>query len=296
MNRRNFLQTFALAASASPLLTPSRLLLETSRQKDLDEVLCNEKFELAISKGWEKLPIGEVVVLVGKTFLGTPYAEHILEVPGPEHLVVNMRALDCVTFYENALVIARCIKEHKTTFENYKKELQFVRYRGGVLDGYASRLHYTSDYFYDGEKKGIWKLLAKDLGGVPFKKKLDFMSVHPDSYWQIRESEKVRKRIEEIENEVSSRTMYYLPKERVAAVADKIHDGDILGMTTSIEGIDTSHTGIALWQNKQLHLMHAPLSGKEVTVSENPLPEYLELVKRMTGIMVARPLEPVRAK
>ncbi len=292
MNRRNFLRAIA-AAGASPVLVHARSFQTVASAQDPDEVLCNEKFELAVSNDWEKLPIGEVVVNVGKTFLGTPYAEHVLEAPGEEHLITNLRMLDCVTFYENALVIARCVKEDRRTFENYRKNLQLLRYRGGVLNGYASRLHYTSDYFYDGEKKGIWKLLAKDLGGVRFVKNLDFMSSHPESYWQIRASVTVKKEIERLEKEISSRTMYYIPKNHVGAVADKIHDGDILGMTTSIEGIDTSHTGIAVWQNKRLHLMHAPLAGKEVTISEYPLPEYLERIKSMTGIMVARPLEPV---
>ncbi len=292
MNRRDFLQTLALTAGASPLLTSGSLFRRIVPSQDPDEVLCEEKFKLAIAKDWKRLPIGEVVVNVGRTFLGTPYAEHVLEASGEEHLIVNLRALDCVTFYENALVIARCIKENTLTFENYKKDLQLIRYRGGVLNGYASRLHYTSDYFYDGERKGVWKLVAQDLGGVPFKKKLNFMSTHPDSYRQIRQSESVRKQIEEIEKEISSRTMYYIPKRHAAAIASKILDGDILGMTTSMEGIDTSHTGIAIWHNKQLHLMHAPLSGSEVTISEYPLPMYLERIKSMTGIMVARPLEP----
>jgi len=293
MNRRNFLQTVSFAVGVSPLFRGESLLSTLLVVQDNNEALCDRKFKLAVSKHWAKLPIGEVVVHVGKTFLGTRYGENVLETRGEEHLVVNLRALDCVTFYENALVIARCIKKDTMKFDDYKRELQFIRYRGGVIDGYASRLHYTSDYFYDGEKKGIWKLVTKDLGGIPYVKKLDFMSTHPDSYWQIRESESVRKQIEGIENEISRRTVYYIPKSHVASISDKIHGGDILGITTSIEGIDTSHTGIAVWRNRELHLMHAPLAGKEVQISEKPLAEYLAYNKKQTGIMIARPLEPV---
>ena len=118
------------------------------------------------------------------------------------------------------------------------------------------------------------------------------MSTHPESYRQIRENETVRKQIEQIENEISARTTYYIPKNHVAKISDKIQNGDILGITTSIEGIDTSHTGIAVWQNKKLHLMHAPLAGKEVQISETNLHDYLAFNKRQTGIMIARPLEP----
>jgi hypothetical protein len=109
----------------------------------------------------------------------------------------------------------------------------------------------------------------------------------------LRESDKVRAQIRAIEKEISARTTYYIPKNRVKKISDKIRDGDILGITTSIEGIDTSHTGIAVWQGKELHLMHAPLAGKRVQISEYVLSGYLAANKRQTGIMVARPLEPV---
>ncbi len=292
MNRRNFLQSLTFAAGATPLLRED-LFTRFIQPQDEDEILCKKKFELAVSKNWQMLPINEIIVNVGKTFLGTPYKENVLEASGEEHLVVNMRGLDCVTFYENALVMARCIKKNKMTFDDYRKELQFIRYRGGIINGYPSRLHYTSDYLYDNEQKGVWKLVTKELGGIPFVKKLDFMSTHPESYRQIRESATVLKQIEEIEKELAKRTMYYIPKNHVAGISKKILDGDILGITTSIEGIDTSHTGIAIRQDGILHLMHAPLAGKEVQISEKSLSDYLAYNKRQTGIMVARPLEPV---
>ena len=292
MNRRDFLQTATLGAGVFPSLVNGNMLARFVQSQDEDEILCRKKFELAVSKGWEKLPIGEVIVNIGKTFLGTKYVGHVLEAQGPEHLIVNMRALDCVSFYENSLVIARCIKMSKLTFDEYKKQLQLIRYRGGIINGYASRLHYTSDYFYDDEKKGVWKLLAKEFGGIPYVKKLDFMSTHSEVYWQIRESETVKKQIEAMEKEISKRTIYYIPKDKVAGISDKIHDGDILGITTSIEGIDTSHTGICIWQDKELHFMHAPLAGGKVEISELVLSEYLAHNKKQTGILIARPLEP----
>ena len=291
MNRRSFLHSLTLAGVSPLLLKMGRAASFPLNQND-DESICTQKFQIAVEKHWANLPINEVIVKVGETFLGTSYAENVLEAPGEEHLVVHMSGLDCVTFYENALVLARCIRKSTLTFEDYKKELQFVRYRGGVINGYASRLHYTSDYFYDDEKKGVWKLVTKDLGGIPYKKKIDFMSTHPESYRQLRESSEVRKKIEIIEREISERHMYYIPKDRVAKISDKIMDGDILGITTNIEGIDTSHTGIAIRREGQLHLMHAPLAGKRVQISEKGLAGYLAANKRQTGIMVARPLEP----
>ncbi len=292
MNRRTFVQSFALMAGASPFLLKNGFPNPLQIPPDSDETICQNKFHIAVSKGWQKLPIGEVIVRIGETFLGTPYVANVLEAPGPEHLVVNMRGLDCVTFYENSLVLARCLKKNKTTFEDYKRELELIRYRGGKMDGYTSRLHYTSDYFHDDERRGIFKLVAKELGGIPYVKTLNFMSTHPEHYRQIRESEEVLKKIKEFEQEISARKPYYIPKERVAEISDKLQDGDILGITTDVEGIDTSHTGICIRKNGELHFMHAPLAGKSVQISEKVLSGYLAANKRQTGIMVARPLEP----
>lgn len=292
MHRRIFLQSAVLTVGIPTLFAKAGILEGSFFLQDEDERLCRRKFEIAVSKQWIARPINEVIAEVGKTFLGTEYVANALEMPGEERLVVNMRGLDCVSFYENALVIARCIKKNKMTFEDYKKELQFIRYRGGIIDGYPSRLHYTSDYIYDNDRKGVWKNVTKDLGGISFVKTLNFMSTHPDKYRQIRESEKVKAMILAMEQEISKRTMFYIPKNRVAAISGKLREGDIIGTTTDIEGIDTSHTGILIREDGKLHFMHAPLSGKKVQISDLEFHDYLASNKRQTGIMVARPLEP----
>ena len=43
---------------------------------------------------------------IGKFFLGTPYVAGTLETKGAEHLVVNLREYDCVTFVENVVALA----------------------------------------------------------------------------------------------------------------------------------------------------------------------------------------------
>jgi len=128
---------------------------------DPNELICKNKFNLAAEMKLKDKPINEVVVAIAESFIGTDYAANTLEVPGKEQLVVNLQTLDCVTFYENSLVLARCIKKNKITFDDYKKELQFVRYRSGVIDGYPSRLHYTSDYFLTMKKICLEQCISK---------------------------------------------------------------------------------------------------------------------------------------
>jgi Protein of unknown function (DUF1460) len=262
-----------------------------SQPVDSNEIIFQKKMELAASLKLHKKPMGEVIMQIGKSFLGTEYTAHTIEAPGDERLIVDLQTVDCVTFYENTLVLARCIKKGLTAFEDFKKELQFVRYRGGVLHGYPSRLHYTSDYFFDNEKKGVLKDITHEIGGVPYRKTIDFMSAHQEAYPKFKEFPDDVKTIRAVENEINHRTLYYIPKSDVKKLASKIHNGDILAITTTRDGLDCKHTGIAVWVDGSLRLMHAPLPGSQVQITTHPLWEYLSRIKDDTGIMVARPLE-----
>ncbi|MCX6145258.1 MAG: DUF1460 domain-containing protein [Ignavibacteriales bacterium] len=290
MDRRSFLISLPLAVGA-PLFFRNTSWGDIISQDD-DTLICTKKFELAVSLGLRNKSIGDVVVEIGKSFLGVDYIANLLEQPGAEQLVVNLRGLDCVLFCENALVFARCVKKNKTTFDDYKAELQHVRYRGGIINQYPSRLHYFSDHIYDNEKKGVVKNVTKEIGGAPFRKTINFMSTHPDSYIKLKENPEFVNVIRKQEEAINKRTMYHIPKGQVQKIASKIHNGDIIAITTDIEGMDVSHTGIAVWENDSLRLMHAPLSGHRVQITEKTLADYLAANKKQLGIMVARPLEP----
>jgi hypothetical protein len=259
---------------------------------DPNEGICKNKFNLALAMKLHEKPINEVVYAIAKSFIGTDYAANTIDVPGKEKLIVNLQTLDCVTFYENSIVLARCIKKNKLTFDDYKKELQFVRYRGGVINGYASRLHYTSDYFFDNENKSVLKDVTKELGGVPYKKKINFMTTHTKSYLQLKSSPENVIEIRKIEDGMNARTMYHIPKANVKKIATKIKDGDIIGITTTTDGLDCTHTGIAIWKKGKLYLLHAPIPGSKVQITELPLWEYLAKIKKDAGIIVVRPVEP----
>jgi hypothetical protein len=291
MNYRTFLYLIPVFAMF-PFFLQQQKKPAVDVSVDPNELICRKKFDLAIEMKLHDKPINEVIVAVAKSFIGTEYAANTLETPGKEQLVVNLQTLDCVTFYENSLVLARCIKKNKLTFDDYKKELQFVRYRGGIIDGYPSRLHYTSDYFFDNEKKSVVNNMAKKLGGVPFKKNINFMSTHPESYLQLKNSPENIKEIQKIENAMNARMMYHIPKADVQRIASQIKDGDIIGITSTVDGLDCNHTGIAIHKNGELHFLHAPISGSKVQITELPFWEYLAKIKKDAGIMVVRPVEP----
>ena len=118
----------------------------------------------------------QLVLEVGKFFLGKPYVVGTLETKGGEHLVINLREFDCVTFVENVIALARCVKSRQKSFEGFRRLLRKIRYRNGRLQGYASRLHYFSDWIHDNQKKGIVRNVTAEIGGRPFRKTINFMT------------------------------------------------------------------------------------------------------------------------
>jgi hypothetical protein len=257
-----------------------------------DEAICKNKFTLAVRESLAQKPIADAMIAVGTSFIGTPYVAYALEEPGQEHLVINLRGLDCVSFVENTLTLSRCIKLHRMTFEEFKKQLQCIRYRSGIIDKYPSRLHYFSDWIGDNVTKGIAQDMGKELDGISFTKETNFMSTHRSSYRQLTDEEFLRE-IKNQEVALGSTNRFYVPKEELAAVQDRIHNGDIIGITTSVDGLDIVHTGLAIWTGGELKFLHAPLSKGKVQITEQSLVEYLRQYRNHTGIMVARPLEPV---
>jgi len=73
-------------------------------------------------------------------------------------------------------------------------------------------------------------------------------------------------------------------------VAHRIRSGDVIAATSTVEGLDVAHTGLALWRDGTLHLLHAPLVGEAVQVSEVSLADRIRRIEGQDGIMVARPL------
>jgi N-acetylmuramoyl-L-alanine amidase-like protein len=274
----------AVPTNTSRTVTPVAV-----EEQPRDSVIVEEKLAWARAQKLDTLPIGEIIARLGRTFVGAPYTPGTLEVPGPERLVVNLREFDCVTFIENMLAMARVVRAGSGGYAAFKKELLHIRYRHGRLADYPSRLHYFSEWIADNEAKGIVKNITRELGGVQDTEAIDFMTKHVSAYRQLADTAVVS-RIREIERRLSATPRYVIPEDRIAAVANRIHDGDIIGAASNVTGLDVAHTGIALWLNGKLHLMHAPLIGTVVEISKLPLAERIKSIEKQDGIMVARPL------
>lgn len=255
---------------------------------DYEKMKCRKKLA-SFDASLKELPLNEVIAEVGKTFMGTPYVAGTLDQnPAGESVVVSITGLDCVTFVENCLIFSRLIKEGKTNFDDYMKELEKIRYRDGVNNGYSSRLHYFTDWIYDNEQKGIVKDITKEAGVIEYPKTINFMTTHRGSYNQMSNDEDNYSKIRDVENSINSREHFYIPKDQIADHYEIMQTGDIVGITSALEGLDIAHTGFVYKDGGKTYLMHASLKNKQVEISSVELMDYLMSNPKQTGIVIAR--------
>ncbi|RAJ14281.1 N-acetylmuramoyl-L-alanine amidase-like domain-containing protein [Arenibacter echinorum] len=234
--------------------------------------------------------IGTNMVAIGKTFIGIPYVAKTLEIGETESLVINLQGLDCTTFVENVLAFGLMVKNHKIDFDSYIHYLETIRYKDGELNGYASRLHYFSEWIANNEQKGLLKDMTSEIGGLESSKDINFMSSHRDLYPFLKDTDNYNK-IKSSEEFLKRQSICILPQDQIEGQEHQIQSGDIIALTTSIKGLDITHTGIATREaDGRIHLLHASTGSMEVEVSKLPLADYLKGIKSNTGIMVARPL------
>lgn len=257
--------------------------------KPADKRICESILVEAVKDNMSSAPVNELVVKVGRQFLGTSYVSNTLERRGPEDLVINLRQLDCFTFLENAVVLARLIRAGKSTFSDYAESLREARYRQGVMNGYSSRLHYFCDWLYDNERKGIVKNITADIGGIEYPGVIRFMTANAGKYPALADNQSYRQ-MKAVEQNISRRCSYYIPKKSFRDYQDRIMDGDLIAITTGIKGLDVIHVGIAMRVGKNIHLLHASKITGKVVVSSRTLDSYLAGKRFRTGIVVGRVL------
>jgi hypothetical protein len=223
--------------------------------------------------------------------LDAPYKGGTLEVTMEEALVVNLTEFDCVTLVETSVTFAEMLSRNETSFADYCRALQAIRYRNGIIDQYPSRLHYFEDWIFDNSKKGFIKDITGDIGGIPYPKKVSYMSGHPCEYEKLATNPDFVERIRQAEDTINQHTFHYIPKERLREAKTLIKTGDIIAITIAMEAMDIGHTGFAFWKDGDLFLLHASSEYKKVMYTLKPLQEYLAGNKSQTGIMVLRLLD-----
>ena len=226
-----------------------------------------------------------------KKMLGVPYVAGTLDGNDEEQLVVHVDQLDCTTFVETVLALSIADKRAARSFDGFKKALTDVRYRDGVLDGYASRLHYFSDWIRNNERMGFIKECTSETAcSQPKELWLNFMTTHVNSYLPMKKNPALVEVMASIEKTWQGVEIFYIPKDKLQLSSDelKIKNGDILTITTNIKGLDVVHVGFAFWREGRLHLLHASSVAQKVIEDPLSLYEYSKNKKAHTGVRVIR--------
>lgn len=259
--------------------------------KDQDQIKDKEIFDKYVQYMGDvsDLKMGEIVTKSALFFLGTPYVGFTLE-KEPEQLVINLRELDCTTFVETVLALSRTLRNGEPTFEQFTKNLQFIRYREGIINDYSDRLHYTTDWLYENQKKGIVKNITGDAGGVSHKVNLYVMSTNHEKYKQLKGKPELTEKIRRIESEASKRENFRIIANEIEKNRDSFQNGDMVCFVTNNSGIDISHVAFIYFQGDKLTFIHASSAEKKVVIEKETLMNYSLRSKNGNGIMVARPL------
>ncbi|MCM1401720.1 MAG: DUF1460 domain-containing protein, partial [Bacteroides sp.] len=193
--------------------------------------------------------------------------------------------LDCTTFVETALALAMTVESRRTSWRDYINNLEQLRYRGGRVNGYPSRLHYVSDWIVDNAHRGNLVEVTDRVGQTDSKiKTLDYMTQHRDAYPALADSANYAG----LKNvEVGFRSHKYSYIRPASLPSARLKDGDVIALTTNMAGLDVTHLGIVKMVKGVPHLMHASLKQKKVVIDELSLADYLRR-HRPQGFRVIR--------
>lgn len=259
------------------------------------------RFELIVKKAekenWADLPMGERTIRFGRELHGLPYENFTLEIDDHiESPSVNLNGLDCWTFFEQSLGMARMVgfKKPKYTPDDLLRQIEFTRYRGGICTGhYLERIHYLAEWFFENDARGTCRHLTPSLPGAEriTGRKVSEMTTLWKSYRYLRNNPELLGPMKETEDRVAKLPVYHIPKAKVAAIEDTLQTGDIIGIATRHHGAFCSHVGLAVrTDDGVLRFMHASRNYKKVVIDKS-ISGYLNEFSSHAGILVGRPLE-----
>ncbi len=225
----------------------------------------------------------------GRQFIGRPYAAHTLELD-PEMLTIRTDSLDCTTFVETAIALSLTIGEGRSSWRDFVYNLRRIRYRGGEVDGYPSRLHYISEWIVDNHYRGNLNDATTLFPRSNYiLKSLDFMSSNRDRYHALDDNDNLQ-RIRRTEEGYRNHKFPYIKTVDLGLKANKqaFREGDIVALVSNIKNLDVAHMGIIVLVDGEPYLLHASSTGGIVEISSRPLAEFMKKNRNFIGVRVIR--------
>jgi hypothetical protein len=260
------------------------------------------KFHALVAKAereqWRALPLGARTMRAARELVGVPYVNYTLEVDDRiESPVVNLSAMDCWTFYENALGFARMLTYKPGPYrpQDLLHMVELERYRDGICTGsYLSRMHHLEEVFHDNQRRGLAENVTRRLpGSEPIQREIREMTVQWKNYRYLRSNPALIEPMGRIEAQVSRLPVFHVPKAKARSIENHLQDGDICAITTNLKFGYTSHVGLILRINGRAHFAHATSdrSKGRMTIIDGPITDYLNGNPKHAGIIICRPNE-----
>ncbi len=258
------------------------------------------KFYAIVAKaereGWRNLPLGERTIRVARELVGTPYINYSLEVDDRiESPVANLTGLDCWTYYENSLAIARMLKYKPAPYTplDMLRMVEIERYRNGVCTGsYLSRMHHLEEVFYDNQRRGYASNITSRIpGSEKMHRDIREMTVQWKNYRYLRSNPSLLEPMGKIEAAVSNLPVYQVPKAKVRDAEKYLQNGDICAITSTDLSGYTSHVGMIVRSGDRAYFTHATSdrdTGRMVII-DRPITDYVNARSSHAGIIICRP-------
>jgi hypothetical protein len=119
------------------------------------------------------------------------------------------------------------------------------------------------------------------------------MSTQFGYYKQLRSHPELVSAIKAAEDNINARSLKYLPMDKLKDAEHLLQTGDIVGVTETKPGLDIGHCGLCLRDEKGgVHFVDASSIRNRMRVTCEPdMANSLKWSPRLTGVMIARPLE-----
>ena len=284
---KNLIIALACLALVLPMNVSAQSVAQGNISKESVEKYSKISKELLANRD-KSVP--ELMIIAAKQMLGTEYVAGSLE-QVPEKLKVSLVETDCILFVETCLAMAVNAKKGNDSPDSLCAFIQGTRYRNGVVDGYTSRLHYTSEWIRQGEANGIFREITDVLSGENLSgQRFSYMSEHTGAYKQIKDNPAEIAKIAKMEESLNRYTDYYvIPKAEVKKMEHLLKDGDILGFNSNVKGLDIAHVALVYHkENGEVGFIHASQVDGKVVIDEKSIHDYVNSRKSNDGIRIIR--------
>ncbi|WP_068025890.1 DUF1460 domain-containing protein [Nocardia mexicana] len=210
---------------------------------------------------------GELIELLSRRFLGTPYGADMLvgSATEPEQLVVDFRRVDCFTYLDYVEALSRSADRAQFT-----ANLVDTRYAAGTVD-FAHRKHFFSDWAHTPRVAAADITATLSPAAVTTAERLNAKGDGGTYLPGIP---------------VVDRDITYIPSAAVDdGVVAQLRTGDYIGAYADQPGLDVTHVGIFVSTPDGPVFRNASSLDANNKVVDSPFADY---VRSTPGIIVLR--------